>query len=95
MLSPYLNYHRPCHFPSEQVDAKGKVRKHYRRQDILTPYEKLKSLPGAADCLKAGIDFAQLDAQARALSDNAAARRLNAARDELFAAIRSEAANAA
>ena len=95
VLSPYLNYHRPCHFPREQVDAKGKVRKRYRRQDILTPYEKLKSLPGAADCLKAGIDFAPLDAQARALSDNAAARRLNAARDELFAAIRSAAANAA
>ena len=90
VLSPYLNYHRPCYFPSEQVDAKGKVRKRYRRQDLHTPYEKLKSLPGAAACLKEGLDFAQLDAQAYQISDNAAARRLNEARDELFAKIRAE-----
>ena len=95
VLSPYLNYHRPCYFPSEQVDAKGKRRKQYRRQDIMTPYEKLKSLPGAAACLREGIDFAQLDVQAHAMSDNAAAQRLNEARDELFAAIRSEQAHAA
>ena len=95
VLSPYLNYHRPCYFPHEQVDAKGKLRKRYRRQDILTPYEKLKSLPGAAACLKEGLDFAQLDAQASQMSDNEAARRLNEARDELFAAIRSQAAHAA
>lgn len=62
--SPYLSYHRPCYFPSEQVDAKGKVRKRYRRQALHTPYEKLKSLPGASDCLKEGLDFAQLDARA-------------------------------
>ena len=95
VLSPYLNYHRPCYFPSEQVDAKGKLRKRYRQQNILTPYEKLKSLPGAATCLKEGLDFAQLDARARVLSDNEAARRLNQARDELFATIRSEMASAA
>ena len=27
VLSPYLNFHRPCFFPSEDVDAKGRVRK--------------------------------------------------------------------
>ena len=95
VLSPYLNYHRPCYFPSEEVDAKGKVRKRYRRQDIMTPYEKLRSLPGAAACLRPGIDFAVLDAQAREQSDNEAARRLNEAREELFAAIWGEAASAA
>ena len=90
VLSPYLNYHRPCYFPCEQVDAKGKLRKRYRRQDLKTPYEKLKSLPDAAACLKEGLDFAQLDAQAYQMSDNEAARRLNEARDELFATIRAE-----
>lgn len=29
-LTEYLNYHRPCHFPTESIDAKGKRRKHYR-----------------------------------------------------------------
>ena len=95
VLSPYLNYHRPCYFPHEQIDAKGKLRKRYRQQDLLTPYEKLKSLPDAEACLRPGIDFAQLDAEAHELSDNEAAQRLNEARDKLFATIRGELASAA
>ena len=95
VLAPHLNYHRPCYFPSEQVDAWGRVRKRYRQQDIMTPCQKLRSLPGAADCLRPGIDFAQLDALAGACSDNEAARRLNQARDKLFATIRAEQAGAA
>ena len=87
VLSPYLNFHRPCFFPTEQVDAKGRVRKRYRDADIMTPYEKLKSLPGAAACLTPGTTFAQLDAVASALSDNAAARALNEARIRLFRSI--------
>ena len=51
-LSPFLNFHRPCLFATERVDAKGKVRRTYRREDVLTPLEKLKSLPGAASFLK-------------------------------------------
>ena len=86
-LSPYLNFHRPCFFPSEEVDAKGRVRKRYRDADIMTPYEKLKSLPNAAACLKPGTTFAELDAAASATSDNEAARALNQARDRLFASI--------
>jgi len=75
VLSQYLNYHHLCYFPSEQVDAKGQLRKSYRRQDLMTPCEKLRSLPDPASCLKPGIDLAQLDAQALAMSDNQAARR--------------------
>ena len=41
----------------------------------MTPYEKLKSLPNAAACLKPGTSFDQLDAvAAAAMSDNDAAR---------------------
>ena len=47
VLSPYLNYHRPCLFATEQRDPKGRTRKRYRDHDIATPYEKLKSLPDA------------------------------------------------
>ena len=36
-LTEYLNYHRPCHFPTESIDAKGKRRKHYRHQDLMPP----------------------------------------------------------
>lgn len=87
VLSPYLNLHRPCAFPTEQIDAKGRVRKHYRYEDMMTPYDKLKSLPDAEGHLKPGITFAQLDALACAISDNEAARRLNQARDALFRSI--------
>lgn len=64
VLSPYLNYHRPCLFALEHVDAKGKIRKTYPAEKVATPYEKLKSLPNAAAYLKAGVSFEQLDATA-------------------------------
>jgi transposase InsO family protein len=84
VLSPYLNYHRPCHFPTEYADQKGKIRKHYRYADMMTPYEKLKSLPNAARYLRPGASFDHLDAIACECSDNEAARRLNEARAKLF-----------
>ena len=88
VLSPYLNFHRPCLFPVDEVDAKGRVRKRYPHANVMTPYEKLKSLPNAAACLKPGTSFDQLDAvAAAAMSDNDAARALNQARDRLFASI--------
>lgn len=86
-LSPYLNFHRPCFFPTEQIDTRGRVRKHYRYQDMMTPYEKLKSLPQAEQYLKPTITFQKLDAIAYAISDNEAARRLNQARSKLFQTI--------
>ncbi|RCN57173.1 DDE-type integrase/transposase/recombinase [Acidiferrobacter thiooxydans] len=87
VLSPYLNFHRPCFFPTEAVDDKGRVRKRYRYEDMMTPYDKLKSLPEAHQYLKPGITFKQLDAIAYAISDNEAAQRLNQARAELFRSI--------
>ena len=87
VLSPDLNFHRPCFFPSETVDAKGRRRKRYRDADIMTPYEKLKSLPEAAVYLTPGTTFQPLDAVAFALSDNDAARALHEARARLFRSI--------
>ena len=84
VLSLYLNFHRPCFFPTEEIDDKGRVRKRYRYDQIMTPYEKLKSLPDARQHLKPGITFEMLDDIAHAVSDNDAARHLNEARDELF-----------
>ena len=87
VLSPYLNFHRPCFFPIEEIDAKGRVRKRYRYEDMMTPYDKLKSLPDACQYLKPDVSFQQLDAIADATSDNDAARHLNEARAELFRSI--------
>ena len=65
----------------------GRRRKRYRDADIMTPYEKLKSLPEAAVYLTPGTTFQQLDAVAFALSDNDAARALHEARARLFRSI--------
>ena len=86
-LSPFLNHHRPCLFPTEATDDKGRVRKRYRDEDVMTPYEKLKSLPDAERYLRPGVAFEQLDAIAYAMSDLQAAKALNRARAELFAFI--------
>jgi len=94
-LNPYVNFHRPCFFPEIEIDAKGKARKRYRFQSMMTPYEKLKSLPGTQQCLKPGLSFAALDAYVAATSDNEAARRLNAARAKLFQSIQRRSKQAA
>ena len=87
VLSPYLNFHRPCHFPSEYPDKKGKIRKRYCYQDMMTPYEKFRSLPEVEAYLKPGITLKKLDAFAAQCSDNDAAQLLNEARAELFQSI--------
>jgi hypothetical protein len=87
ILSPYLNFHRPCFFPETITDDKGRARKRYPYQSLSTPYEKLKSMPSAETFLKPGITFEQLDAIAFAESDNTAARRLQRARAALFQSI--------
>jgi transposase InsO family protein len=86
-LVPYVNYHRPCFFPETFTDAKGKQRKRYRYERMMTPYDKLKSLPNAEQFLKPGLSFQSLDDIAYAISDNEAAQRLQQARHQLFESI--------
>ncbi|MEO7860311.1 MAG: integrase [Nitrospirales bacterium] len=94
-LNPYVNFHRPCFFPETVTDAKGKERKKYRYEQMMTPYEKLKSLPNARQHLKPGVTVEHLEAIASRISDNEAALALNHARRTLFqtisAAIRKQA----
>lgn len=49
-----------------------------------TPYEKLKSLPDAADLLRRGLSFEQLDAEAHARSDKEVVAQLYATLEALF-----------
>ena len=86
-LNPYINYHRPCLFPVIITDSKGKQRKRYPYQSLMTPYEKLRSLPDADQYLKPGITFEILDAIAYQQSDNEAADELQKARRQLFKTI--------
>ena len=86
-LNPYVNFHRPCLFAETITDAKGRQRKRYPYKLMMTPNEKFKSIHNAEQFLKPTITFEQLDAQANAMSDNDAARRLNQARATLFKTI--------
>jgi transposase InsO family protein len=86
-LCPYLNYHRPCFFPTVEIDAKGRQRKRYRYEDLMTPYDKLKSLPQAEACLKPEVSWEALDALACEFTDHEAAQQLNRAREQLFGSL--------
>lgn len=86
-LNPYVNFHRPCFFAVSFTDDKGKIRKQYTLANMMTPYEKLKSLPDAKHFLKPTASFTQLDTIANTFSDNEAAQRLNEARNKLFQSI--------
>ncbi len=88
VLAPFLNYHRCCHFPVEARDARGRVRKTCPFEKVTTPCFKLKSLDGAARYLRPGVTFEQLDRQALAIDDLAAAKAVNEALAALFVEIR-------
>lgn len=83
-LTPYINFHRPCYYAEIKIDAKGKEKKIYPYKCMMTPYEKLKSLPNATGYLKAGISFEVLDKHMFAQSDLQAAKALKQARHVLF-----------
>lgn len=87
VLTPYLNFHRPCFFPVTVTDAKGRQRRRYPTDTLDTPYEKLKALPDARRFLRPGITFADLDREALAQSDSEAAHQLNQAKRNLFQSI--------
>ena len=95
VLSPFLNYHRPCHFPVETVGDDGRTTKRYPYANVATPYDKLKSLDHAERFLKPGVSFAELDAFALSVSDLDDAAAVNAARAEMFRAIARDEAEAA
>ena len=80
----YVNFHRPCYFPSIITDKKGKERKRYRYEDMMTPYEKFRSLSKSSQYLKKGMTLKQLDAFAKDMNDNDAAEQLNSAKNQLF-----------
>ena len=83
-LNPFLNYHRPCYFPTTITDDKGKQRKKYHYDKMMTPYEKLKSLNEAESFLKEKLTFDQLELVAYRISDNEFADQMNFAKKRLF-----------
>jgi transposase InsO family protein len=83
-FNPYLNYHRPCGFAQIRLDERGRRSRHYAKEDYVTPYEKLRSLPEAHRHLKEGMRWELLDRLAYAHSDTEAAMRMMRAKAELL-----------
>jgi len=84
IFNEYLNYHRPCAFPSIVTDKKGKQKRIYKQEDYQTPYEKLKSIPNVKDYLKPGVTFKQLDQIAMCYTDNQIAQLVQEKRSQTF-----------
>ena len=83
-LNHYVNFHRPCFFPVSVIDHRGKIKKTYPYQEVMTPYEKLKSLPEAESHLLPGVTLERLGDIAHQMSDNEFAERMVKARSDLF-----------
>ena len=70
--------------PTTISDHKGKQKKKYECKHMITPYDKLKSLPKAHQYLKDSITFQKLDDFANAMTDNEAADLLQKQHKILF-----------
>lgn len=81
-FNPYLNYHRPCGYPTIVTDSKGKKHKVYKTYKV--PYEALKGITGASKFLKPGITFEKLDIIAYQQSDNEFAAVMREEERKLF-----------
>lgn len=86
-LIPYVNFIRPCAFPTVKILPDGKRKVTYRGEDYKTPLEKLCSLDNPEQYLKPGITLAMLEAQAGRKSPNNAARDMQEAKRRLFECI--------
>jgi len=81
-FNPYLNFHRPCGFPTIITDEKGRKKRIYHT--YLTPYDALKRIVGADKFLKENISFEKLDIIAYQYSDNEFAEILRKEENKLF-----------
>jgi transposase InsO family protein len=85
-FNPWLNLHRPCLFATPITNAKGKVVKRYKHEDVKTPLECLVQLNAQnLVTFKAGSTLAALQAQAKSQTDLAAAQTMQQAKSALFA----------
>ena len=83
-LNQYINFHRPCFFPVSVIDHRGKIKKIYPYEEVMTPYERLKSVPQAESYLRPGVTLKKLGTIANQMSDNQFAERMVKARSNLF-----------
>lgn len=85
-FNSWLNLHRPCMFATDTINAKGKIVKVYKHQDVKTPLECLALLSDKGlVSFKKGVTLVALQLQAKAKTDLAAAQEMQCAKSDLFA----------
>jgi transposase InsO family protein len=84
-FNPYLNFHRPCGVPELRRNARGKQRRVYRW--YATPWEILRQVPDVARYLRPGITLEQLEQIAARETDTVAAKKMQQAKQRLFAGL--------
>jgi len=89
-FNPWLNLHRPCMYATSVTNAKGKIVKRYRHNDVKTPLECLVQLAAQNLLeLKAGVVLTDLLTKSHAQTDLAAAQAMQRAKRDLFASFTS------
>jgi hypothetical protein len=86
-LYRYINFHRPCFFPTVITNEKGKEIKQYLPKNLMTPCEKLLSIPDVENYLKVDFSAQKLRDYANMMSDHNAAENLQSAKKIIFAKI--------
>lgn len=85
-LNPFVNCHRPCAYPDEVVDAKGKITKVYNEYQV--PVQKLLSLPDVEQYLREGVTKESLEKEYRRRPHLEAATAMQKAKRQLFKQIK-------
>lgn len=87
-LNPFLNFHRPCAFATDEIDSRGKVRKKYKTDDYAVPVDRLLRIQNVETYLKKGVTIDGLTKLKLAQSHFIIAEKVSEAREKLFATIR-------
>ena len=83
-LNPYINFHRPCFFPVSVIDHRGRIKKTYPYEEVMTLYERLKSVPRAGGYPRPGVTLEKLGTIANQMSANQFAERMVNARSKFL-----------
>ena len=83
-FNPYLNFHKPCAFPTSTMDSRGKEKKTYKHSDYQTPYLRLINIPDYKNYLKKDVTPESLKQLASCMSDNDCAVLMQGRKEKLF-----------
>ena len=86
----FLNYHRPCAFPTRVQLPSGKIKVVYRKDDYKTPYAKLTDIDPKGKYLQEGFTYDTLDMIAYACSDYEYLKIMKDAQRKMLRKVRSK-----